>query len=57
MKQFIWNIRCMISAKKYRHTHDNLEIQYQWYKYLVKCDIDNFFARFKFWRSIDSLPF
>ncbi len=45
MKQFIWNLRCMITSYKYRHEYYN---EYGWYKYLVKYDWN------QFWRRINS---
>lgn len=56
MKEFIWHIRCMLAAKKaskfkyYYH-------QYHWYRYLVICDIKNFFRRFRFWKKGNDIPF
>lgn len=53
MNQFIWNLRCMISARKYK-----LDNEYQWYRYLVLFDIEHFFLRFKFnKKNEDDLPF
>jgi hypothetical protein len=57
MDEFIWHLRCMISARKYRKEHETMENQYQWYKYLVICEIHSFFSRFRFWKRKGDLPF
>ena len=57
MKNFIWNIKCMLSAKKYRKQHESMEREYQWYKYLVMYDINHFFARFRFKSAKREIPF
>lgn len=57
MKEFIWHLRCMIAAKKHRHYHDQFELEYQWYKYLVMSEIRSFFAFMKRRRSNDEIPF
>ena len=57
MKNFIWNIKCMLSAKKYRKQHESMEREYQWYKYLVMYDISHFFARFRFKSTKGEIPF
>jgi hypothetical protein len=52
MKQFIWNLRCMLSTRKHRKWSN----EYEWYKYLVITDIDGFFSRFRK-RTDDEMPF
>ena len=52
MKQFIWNLRCMLSARKHREWND----EYEYYKYLVMTDVKTFFSRFRK-RSDDDMPF
>ena len=58
MKEFIWNIWNMMSAKKYRKVSEQSNNEYEWYKYLVWFDINSFFARFrKHSKSEDEIPF
>lgn len=57
MDEFIWYLRCMIYARRYRKEHETMENQYQWYKYLVIYEIHSFFSRFRFWKRKDNLPF
>lgn len=52
MKQFIWNLRCMLSTRKHRKWSND----YEWYKYLVIADIEIFFSRFRK-RPDDEIPF
>lgn len=55
--EFLWYLRRMLSARKYRKEHLTLEYEYQWYKYLVICEIKLFFRQFKFWKSKGDFPF
>lgn len=56
MKEFIWNIQCMLYAKKNAKEIEQCRTEYFWYKYLVQTTIKNFFKQFKFWGK-DTIPF
>ena len=57
MKEFIWHLRCMYSAKKYAKENEQCRNDYEWYKYLVNHSINSFFSRLKFWKRSGELPF
>ncbi len=57
MKELILNIRYAIAAKKYADESEQCRREYYWYSYLVRCQIDDFLARLKFWKRHNDIPF
>lgn len=57
MKEFIWHLRCMYSAKKYMKESEQCRTEYFWYRHLVRYEISSFFSRLKFWERSGELPF
>ena len=55
MKEFLWYFRCMISLFFKRKKHEEIHIEYEWYKYLVGCYLSSFFRRF--FKSKNDIPF
>ena len=56
MREFIWHLRSMLSAKKYAKENEQCRNNYEWYKYLVKYEVSSFFSRLIFWKKKD-IPF
>lgn len=58
MKEWFWNFKCMLSAKRYAKTHEQSRHEYNWFRYLVLYDINRWIDSLKFWKRKDSeLPF
>ncbi len=47
MREFIWYLKLMYSAKKYMKENEQCRTEYYWYKYLVNCMIKSFINRLK----------